>query len=381
MQTKDHPLMKDLAEDLKKLMSWMDRISVKKLMRLNGHIDVLSAYEHSEDSNTSSLAQGELTLAGPTAPVTFNVIARKELYPRDVRELLWAIQAERAKASGGGADKPWFIVTEFLSPGAGELLVNNKIGFYVKPDSVHIQVQGLIVDIAKARTPVPRTFGSLFTASRAKILQFMLLNPSIWTSVKYMASLAEASPGTVSGLFKRLERLEWMQSRGKGPRKQRGLSNPKELLDEWRRLLPKTSPYPTRSYFVPSGRLPLERRVTQAFEDHKVKYAFTGAYAAQHYTSWLTQMPKMELYATDADDFAHSTEQVKKALQALGAQEVTEGSNLVVTEVPSPEHIFWARRIGGRSFANPVQVYLDLTRAPGRSEELAAHLRSEILRY
>jgi hypothetical protein len=65
------------------------------------------------------------------------------------------------------------------------------------------------------------------------------------------------------------------------------------------------------------------------------------------------------------------------AIDELDARAVIEGANLLVIETRSQSEFLFKERVGSVWLANPVQVYLDLLRASGRSQEMAEHLRRE----
>lgn len=73
---------------------------------------------------------------------------------------------------------------------------------------------------------------SLFTGRRAQVLHGLLIRHEDWFSVKDLAQKTLVSPATVSQVLTEMERLDWMESRGQGPSKQRHLRDSR--ASRWR---------------------------------------------------------------------------------------------------------------------------------------------------
>ncbi len=130
------------------------------------------------------------------------------------------------------------------------------------------------------------------------------------------------SPATASEVLSELERFDWLRSRGKGPRKERQLSQPSALLDGWAKQV-KTSPPPIMArYYVP-GLKPdgLMSRIAEEFSKHNTEYEVSYEAAAQLYAPFLSSISQVRLRLIKTPEF-------QAAISELGARAVTEGSNL-----------------------------------------------------
>lgn len=302
------------------------------------------------------------------------VEVKKNSYPRDVRQALWYL-TKLGRTVDPESNAPELIpvlVAESISPGAKELLRNERVGYFDSGGSLFVPARGLYIHVDK---PPPKRFTrsvrSLFSGRRAQVLHALLLEHPNWFRVHELAANAHVSPTTASEVLIELERLEWARSRGRGPNKQRWLDEPARLLDAWAEQLPSVRPPRTSRYYVPLTQADeLVEQIAVAFRAHQLDYAITGEAAGQHYAPFLSHLSRVHCripIGSTPDD----------ALHALGARAVDEGANLVVLEFPSPGELLFRELVNGIWFASPVHVYLDLLRGKGRGRELAQHLRNE----
>jgi hypothetical protein len=129
-----------------------------------------------------------------------------------------------------------------------------------------------------------------------------------------------------------------------------------------------------RRYYVPKGSdaLELALRLDQACDEAKAAYAVTGEVAAQIYAPYLSSISQLRCRIEPG-------QKLIEALLNLDARPVAEGWNLGIIEAKSRRDVAVGQRIDGVCYAPPLQVYLDLLQASGRSREMAMHLRSECL--
>lgn len=320
--------------------------------------------------------QVDLSVADKSLPLF--VAARKAIYPRDVRQVLWQIREfihRRPAEKGGGQFVP-LLVAESISPGAKELLRAERVGYYDSGGSFYLSADGAYFFIDK---PPPkslsRSMRSLFSGRRAQVLHGLLNRHQDWLGVTELAEQVNVSPATASQVLAELERLDWLVSRGQGPSKQRHLREPAALLDAWVNQLTSLRPLVLRRYFVPSTKADnLLARLGQVFAVHNVEYAITSETAAQCYAPFLSGISQIRcrLLAGSAAD---------AAIGELGARVVSEGANLAIIETKSSGDLLFREQVGGIWMANAIQVYLDLLRGEGRAKELAEHLRKERIGY
>ena len=316
-------------------------------------------------------AQIDLQVAGKSFILL--VEAKKAVYPRDVRQVIWQIrEASHGRPKGQGKEPLSLLVAESISPGAKDLLRDERVGYYDSGGSLYLPAPGAYLYIDK---PPPKTLAksvrSLFSGRRAQVLHALLIQHQDWFGVKELAQRAMVSPATASQVLTELERFDWLASRGQGPSKERHLREPAALLDAWVKQLASIRPPNLRRYYVPATTADtLLERVGEVFDAHDAGYAISHEAAAQRYSPFLSSVSQVRarlLIGTNAD----------AAIGDLGARVVNEGANLAIIEAKSPGDLIFRERVGGIWLASPVQVYLDLLRGEGRSKEMAEHLRKE----
>ena len=298
--------------------------------------------------------------------------AKKAVFPRDVRQVIWQLrEASHGRPKGQGGEPLSLLVAESISPGAKELLRDERVGYYDSGGSLYLPAPGAYLYIDK---PPPKTLAksvrSLFSGRRAQVLHALLAQHQDWFGVTELAQRAMVSPATASQVLTELERFDWLESRGQGPSKERHLREPAALLDAWVKQLASIRPPSLRRYYVPAMKADTLLGVGEVFDAHDAQYAISHEAAAQRYAPFLSSVSQVRtrlLIGSNAD----------AAIGDLGARVVNEGANLAIIEAKSPGELLFRERVGGIWLASPVQVYLDLLRGEGRGKEMAEHLRKE----
>lgn len=305
-------------------------------------------------------------------PYTLLVEIKRSLYPRDVRDILWQLRYSKFVSWDQSRFIP-FLAAGSISPGAKDILKAERVGYYDTGGSLYLPAPGAYVYIDK---PAPKSadkkLQSLFKGKQAQVLHVLLMNPETWFGVHELADLARVSPATASVALSMLAQLDWAQARGQGPSKERRLVEPGAALDTWRdHLVASRRGIPTRRYYVP-GRdaFGLLEELADLCEQFGVEYAVTQEAAAQNYAPYLTSIARIACRMAPVRD-------AQEVMSRLDARVVTEGANLEVIETRPVGEFLFKESKAGIWFASPIQTYLDLQRASGRTPELAAHLRSE----
>lgn len=306
--------------------------------------------------------------------LTLLIEARKSLYPRDVRQALWQLREtkRRAPEDGRHMDTVPMLIAESISPGSKELLQGERVGYFDSGGSLFLPAKGvyLLVDKPPPKVLV-RAARLLFSGRRARVLHALLIRHSDWVGVKALAEQTRVSPATASQVLRELERLEWLESRGQGPAKERHLREPAALLDAWAQHLATTRLIPLRRFYVSAVRSDaLVDRIAQAFDERGVHYAITDEAAAQRYAPFLSTVSQVRCRLVPglaADE----------ALGAIGARAVNEGANFTIIDTKSSSELLFREKVGVSWLASPVQVYLDLLQGEGRAKDMAEHLRRE----
>ena len=321
-------------------------------------------------------AQVDLRAGGQMATLLIQV--KKVVYPRDVRQALWPIrESPREWLDPEKGRRPvFFLVAQSISPGAKELLRNERVGYYDSGGSLFLPCANIYVYVEKPPAKsLSRSIRSVFSGRRAQVLHAVLLRNREWFGVKEIANRAQVSPATASQVLTELERFDWVVSRGRGPAKERHLQEPGALLDAWVNQLTVVRPLSMRRYFVPSARAEgLVRKFAEACAATKAEYAITHEAAGQRYAPFLSAVSQVRCRLLDGPA-------ADRALGALDARIVDQGANLAVIEVKSPGELLFREFVNGVWLGSAVQVYLDLMRSEGRAREMAKHLRHERIRF
>ncbi len=320
------------------------------------------------------LSEVDISLQVAEQRFILRVEAKKELYPRDAREVLW-----RHRAAGGGHDNLAtlrLIAADSLSPGAKELLKAERVGYYDRGGSLFLPAPGAYIYVDKpAPKSMTKAIRSLFTGRRAQVIHALLLHARERMTGKDLAESAQVSPATVSQVMNGLERLDLLKPNWQGSAKGRQVSEPGRLLDQWAEHVALLEPPSFRRYFLPALRAEqLLNAVTHAFAGHDVQYAVSFEAAAQCYAPFLSNISQVKCRA-------HTGAALEDALAALGARVVDGGANFYVMEAKAAGELLFREQINGACLASPVQVYLDLLRSDGRAKELAKNLRKERIQF
>lgn len=296
---------------------------------------------------------------------------KKGVFPRDVRQLLWKIKSYANASRDRTPSIVLLLAAESISQGAKDLLKQENVGYFDAGGSLFIPAYGAYVYIEK---PPPKTLAksirALFKGKSSQVFHALFHRRDAWFGVRELAELAKVSPATVSETLTALERLDWVTSRGQGPSKERRLSAPTSLLDEWKKQVLAGRQPPMRRYYVPATDVTeLPDRLASACEASGLEYVITQEAAAQLYAPFLSRISRVACRMVPGGADA--------ALSKLEARVVTEGANLLVIETTSEGEFLFKERHGPVWLANPVQVYLDLLRSGGRAQEAAEHLRRE----
>ena len=302
------------------------------------------------------------------------VEAKREAFPRDVRQAIWQLRNHLAHQTDAEREVVPFFVARAISPGAREMLREEKIGFYDLGGTLYIPAPNTFIYIDR---PVPpkdsKAFGVIFQGQRARVVQEIFARRPDWVSVKQIAEDAEVSPATASDTLSEMERREWIEVEGAGPSKLRRLRAPKLVLDAWADFLADQKPPKFERYYVSSANAEeLAQKLDRACGEADAAYAVTSEAAAQAYAPYLSTVSQLRCRIIPGP-------QRDRALERLNARPVSEGWNLAVIETRARGDVTVGDRIDGVALARPLQVYLDLLQGSGRAKDMAAHLRTERL--
>lgn len=307
---------------------------------------------------------------------------KRTVYPRDVYQALHQLDyvkntLHQSLHEGEGTVLP-VLVAESISEGAQDILKRENFAFFDSGGSMFLSHDGTFIDFIRPPAPSQaKLVRNLYSGARARVLIVLLLERDRWFSVGELADKAKVSLGTASETLKAMEDLEWVRVEGSGPNKTRRVFNPSVILDSWSNNTKAASKQKrARRYYVPYlGNENLAAHLDHHLIQNGVAYAFTGEYAAQHYTPYLTQVSQIR--ARLVWDI-----HAERAMQDMDARAVAEGSNFVVLEVPSGADLLYREQESDSFwFANPIHIYLDLLSAEGRAKDMAKFFREQRIQF
>ena len=307
-------------------------------------------------------------------PYRFIVEAKLSLFPRDAREAIWQLRNYLAHYDVGTDPIVLVLIAETISPGARQLLREERIGYFDSSGSLFIAAKGLYLRVDKpASRKQSRSLNNLFAGKRALVLHAVWLAKSDWFGVHELAERAGVSPATASETLIAVERRDWVTVRGAGPSKERRLINPRALIDAWSTYQSSVKPKAVRHYYVRSTTpSELQRRLDRACQIEGVPYELTGIAAGQIHAPYLSSASQISC-RMPVGQAMHAV------LNSIDARPVRDGWNLGVHELKWDGELRFRQRIDDLWVADPLQTYLDLLQAGGRAKELAQHLRTEKL--
>ena len=299
---------------------------------------------------------------------------KRSLYPRDAREAIWQIKTHLADL--GRENGPFIpvLLADSISPGARELLREERVGHFDASGSLFIAAQGLYIRIDQPTSrKQQRSITNVFSGRRAQALHAIWTFGSEWFGVHQIADRAGVSPATASETLISIERREWVEVRGSGPSKERRLVNPRALLDTWANHQATTKPAAIQHFYVRSTTLPdLQKLIDETCNREGVPYEFSGITAGQTHAPFLSTVSQVFCRLPPVHG-------AKVVLNAIDARPVREGWNLAVQETTFDGEFKFRQRQNDLWVADPLQTYLDLLQSGGRAKELAQHLRAEKL--
>lgn len=340
------------------------------------HVDVTSKRENvllgTKSTRYEADAIFELSVNGK--PLTLLIETKKQIFPRDAREAIWQLRTlqDALRESEGNDTSLPVLAAQSISEGAKEFLKGENVSYFEESGSLFLVDRDVYVLLDKP--PLKKTLRShrsLFTGRRAQVLLGLLHEHASWHSVHELAEKVFVSPATVSQVLTELNRREWIETRGSGPRKERKVLHPTAILDAWKKFI-QDAPRPAlRRFFVPSVKAEdLLLRIDKVCEENSIAYAITGEWAGQIYSPFLSTISQVRMRFPDNQRLSTLTDNLK-------AREVGEGSNLIIFQADSHGDFLLRERERGVWLANPIIVYLDLLQSDGRAKEMAEHLRRE----
>lgn len=305
-------------------------------------------------------------------PLLFSI--KKTFYPRDVRDAVWRLDDHKRRVKDS-SEAVSVLLAEHLSKGAREELRHRGISFFDLTGALFLKNGRWLINIETSKSPATKGSSremNLFKGSREMVVHAVLQSRGEWLNGTEVVESSKTSGFTVSTVLQELERLGWVESHGQGRHRIRRLVKPGELLDAWasdwtQRKQKKSRWY----YFCPNPKQLLEELGSRASLEG-LPCVFTGTIAANRLSPLLTHVDIAELIVpSNSKEFAED----------MGLKPAEKGSNVVLIERSGASELFQEYSSADSAWlASPFIQYLDLLDGRGRNAELAAQLRTDILR-
>lgn len=320
----------------------------------------------------------EVVMPGGKQMVPLAVELITQGYPRDTQRAVWQLETFADSSHPAASAALHFVVAENLSPGARKSLRAKDVNYFDASGTLFFRYETWLVDIERvSKSNLSRMPSSLFTDAREQVIHALLhrwrVDENEWISGVDLASMAGTSSYTVSLTMKELERHEWVETQGKGPHTRRRLKDAGALLDAWAENWSQRKDPRSRWFIYSRGPAYLLDALMPKLEGHE-QWAFTGAAAANILAPLLTSVDQASVIVPpgEAGDWA----------KEIGMEPVDKGPNVTLIERSGASLMFLDKhpeREGAR-LASPFIQYLDLLDGRGRNKELAAHVRSTVLK-
>lgn len=258
---------------------------------------------------------------------------------------------------------------------ARDILERHGVGIVDGLGNAHLELPGLLIHVEgegrrrhEAKTQPP----TRMTGRAGVAAQALLLDPDREWRVNDLAEEAKISVGLAHRVLARLENEGLLLAHGTGPRRIRRIVNATALFDLWieengdrnvRRL--------TGFRLAPDPRQ-LAPAVGTLLDAANIEYALTGAEAATRVAPFVTAVPVVELWITDAVP-------LEDAAAATKAEPVPTGHNVVFQQVVGDAPLAYRRKLDRLWRVNNFRLYFDLRNDPRRGKEQAERLRQEVI--
>jgi hypothetical protein len=205
------------------------------------------------------------------------------------------------------------------------------------------------------------------------VAQALLLHPEYEWHVGDLAAEAQVSAGLAHRVITRLERERIIAAEGTGPMRVRRLTNPTALLDLWAEENADRTTR-TAAYLLAQTPRQLIQELGGTLGRNRIDYALTGAAAGSLVAPFITAITVAEVWA----QAAAAPEQL---CDAVGADPVTEGQNVVFLQARDDAPLAFREQVGALWTVNRFRLYAELRHDPRRGREQAEHLRREVIGF
>jgi hypothetical protein len=251
------------------------------------------------------------------------------------------------------------LVAPWISPESRQILERAGIGYVDLEGNARIAFGGVYIERLGAPAPkvATRELRTLWKPASARALRTLLREPTRDWNLLQLAEASQISHAHAHKVKTQLLRQDWLEEMGKARFKTIRLTAPAALLEAWRFAY---RPPSTRStWFTPLEREAVEDRLRKLHQQQDGRIALAGFSAARLLAPYVRGIRSEFLYA---DETAIPT--LRKSLEL---EPVERGENLIVYHEPGGGALLDAISVSGMLVTSPIQTYLDLGHADGRS--------------
>lgn len=302
---------------------------------------------------------------GPAGAVTYALEEKRHFATQDARVLVERFRNLAGHLPDELKEARFLLVAPYVRPQQAAILKDADIDFVDQAGNAHIETLGLHVHVEGRKPPHEWRDARIGpTRGWAKTVLALLLQPElVHEPLRTLATEADVAPGTVAECLRDLQARGFIQ--GKGVHRQ--LADREQLVATWvtaygNRIRPGLK---QRWLQIQApGKDDIWQRLARTFLEHDVRWALTGADAAERATHYF-RTEYTEIYApVDLVDN-------RELLHNLGAHPGAKHGNVVVIEPPAPLAINAAVVEDGIPVAPGLLVYAEL-RYRGDAQALEA---------
>jgi hypothetical protein len=257
-------------------------------------------------------------------------------------------------------------VASFISPASAAICKDAGIGYVDLSGNCFIVFQQVFISREKMgnQYPLKTNLSSIYSPKSERILRVLLTNPyQPWKAID-LAKEAQVSLGMITQVGKKLIEEEWLKKTPRGI----SLTQPENLLADWvnNYTIKRNILY---NYYSLKSLQDVEIETAETCGNLNIPYALTG-FSACNRLAPMVRGQRAMIYVSRS---------IELVAETAGLKPVESGANIILIQ-PYDDGVFWnAKSIGNLQISDPVQVYLDLKRYPGRGEEAADFLYREVI--
>ena len=277
--------------------------------------------------------------------------------------------AYQVKKFSNGANTIPIVAGSYIGERARQLLKDEGVGyidlagnFFIAYDNFYAEK---IVDKNPFTTKPP--LKNIFAPTSSRITRAMLIEPKRTWTVSELYHAADVSLGQTHKVLEAMRDVELANKNDEGKWE---ISNPKVLLEAWKKVYPTYQNKLYRMYsFERDTKLP--EMIVKVSKEANLLYALGFFSGADLVAPFIRGLSKVQMYTTEGA--------IETWKNKLDLKEVDNGGNIELY-VPYDAGVFYKtqqyeRTDGVVNIVSNVQLYMDLFNDPARGEEAAEHLR------